>query len=122
VPGALTITGMAAGLPSGQKTIGPVTMIGSSTVGQVNDATLEPGDNTFTLPVGYTFTAVAIFLGTGGVSATVKIRTNLDAADAGLQIAPCGGPNFAAFPLPSGTTSVILHVSATVNNVELSFI
>jgi hypothetical protein len=113
---------MAAGLPSGQKTIGPVTMIGSSTIGQVNDATLEPGDNTFNLPPGYTFTAVAVFLGTGGVSATVKIRTNLDSADGGLQVAPCGGPNFAAFPLPVGTTSVILHVSATVNNVELSFV
>lgn len=120
--GTLTLTGMAAGLPSGQKTIGPVTMTGSAVVGQVNDATLQEGDNTFALPAGYTFTAVAVFLGTGGVPATVKIRTNLDAADAGLQVSPCSGPNFAAFPLPVGTTSVILHASATVNNVELSFI
>lgn len=120
--GTLTIAGMAAGLTSGQKTIGPVTMIGASTVGQMFDATLEPGDNTFNLPAGYTFTAVAIFLGTGGVAATVKVRTNLDATDGGLRVAPCSGPNFAAFPLPTGTTSVILNVSATVNNVELSFI
>lgn len=123
MPGTLTITGMAAGLTSGgQKTIGPVTMTGSSVVGQVSDATLQEGDNTFALPSGYTFTAVAIFLGTGGVTATVKVRTNLDSADAGLQISPCSGPNFAVFPLPTGTASVILHSSGTVNSVELSFI
>lgn len=122
MPGTLTITGMAAGLPSGQKTIGPVTMTGSAVVGQMVDATLQEGDNTFNLPAGYTCTAVAIFLGAGGVTATVKVRTNLDSSDAGLQVAPCSGPNFMAFPLPTGTTSVILHSSATVNNVELSFI
>jgi hypothetical protein len=122
VPGSLTIAGMAAGLPSGAKTIGPVTLMGSATVGQVIDATLSAGDNTFALPAGYVFTGVAIFLGTGGVTATVKVRTNLDSADGGLPIAPCSGPSFAAFPLPTGTTEIILNASATVNNVELSFI
>lgn len=122
MPGTLTLTGMAAGLPSGQKTIGPVTMQGSSTIGQIIDATLQAGDNTFSLPEGYTFTAVAIFLGPGGTAATVKVRTNLNSSDAGLHIAPCGGPNFAAVPLPVGTTTLILNASATVNNVELNFI
>lgn len=120
--GTLTLTGMSAGLPSGSKTIGPVTITGSSAVGEVVDATLASGDNTFPLPSGYTFRAVAIFLGTGGVPATVKARTNLNASDEGLALSPCTGPNFAALPLPEGTTEVILNASAGVNNVELSFV
>jgi hypothetical protein len=122
MPGTLTIAGMSAGLPSGAKTIGPVTMQGSAPIGQMVDATLAVGDNTFTLPSGYVFTAVAIFLGTGGVTATVKVRTNLDSADAGLQVSPCGSSSYVVFPLPTGTTSVVVNASATVNNVELSFI
>jgi hypothetical protein len=117
--GTLTLTGMAAGLASGQKTIGPVTMTGGSVVGQLTDATLATGDNTFPVPPGAF--AVAIFLG-NSVAATVKLRTNLDAGDAGVQIAPYGGVGFAAFPLPAGTTSVILNASAAVAGAELSFI
>src|SRR5581483_12157093 len=118
--GTLTVTGMSAGLVSGEKTIGPVTMTGISPVGGITDAQLASGDNTFALPAGETVSAVAIFLGT--TTTTVTVRTNLDASDAGVRIAPYGGAGipWCVLPLPSGTTSVILNASGTVTGVELS--
>lgn len=120
MPGTLTVVGMSAGLASGAKTIGPVTMTGVATVGQVADATLAAGDNTFAVPPAGV--AVAVFVGT--TSATVKLRTSLDAGDAGVQIAPAAaaGVPWCVIPLPSGVTSVILNASASVTGVELSFI
>lgn len=121
--GTLTIQGMSAGLPSGQKQIGPLTITGNNPVGEILDATLAVGDNTFTVPSGSVgATAVLIVLGTGGVAATVKVRTNLNASDQGLEIAPYSGIGFTVFPLPAGTTELILNASATVGPIELSFI
>lgn len=122
MPGTLTVMGLSAGLVSGQKAIGPVTMTGISTVGQIVDATLNTGDNTFTLPSGQTVSAVAIFLGTTAM--TVKVRTNLDSGDAGVAIAPYvgAGTPWAVLPLPSGVTSVILNASGSVTGVELNYI
>lgn len=120
--GTLTVTGMAAGLASGWKWFGPVSMTGVSTVGQLIDAQLAVGDNTFALPAGETLCAVAVFLGT--TSATVKLRTSLDASDAGVTIAPYVGAGvpWCVLPLPSGAVAVILNASAIVPGVELSYI
>jgi len=125
MPGTLTIAGMSAGLASGQKTIGPVTMTGVSTVGSIVDTSLGSGDNTFSLPPAAnneTISAVVIFL--GSTTATVKVRTNLNSGDAGTQIAPSVGAGlpFAVLPLPAGVTSVILNASGIVTGVELSYI
>ncbi len=122
MPGTLTVSGMSAGLASGQKTIGPVTTAGASLVGLLIDTTLVSGDNTFTLPTEETISAVAIFLGT--TTATVKLRTNLNSTDGGLQISPAVGTGtpWVKVDLPTGVTSIILHSSATVTGVELSFI
>jgi hypothetical protein len=117
--GTLTIEGMAAGLVSGEKVIGPITTTGSSVVGSIIDATLSSGDNTFAVPVGAT--SVAIFLGQAP-SATVKLRTNLNSTDGGLEIAPVAVTQWAKFDLVTGTTSVILNASTTVTGVELQFI
>lgn len=113
--GTLTIEGMSAGLPSGQKVIGPVTMTGSATVGGITDAALSTGDNTFTVPSGAS--GVAVFLGTSSV--TVTLRTSSNSGDSGL---PIGGSGFVVFPLVSGVTTVILHASGSLPGVELSFI
>lgn len=122
MPGTLTVMGMSAGLASGQNIIGPVTLEGVSTVGQRTDQQLNSGDNSFTLPAGETVSAVAIFLGT--TTATVKLRTNLNSGDAGLEIAPYVGAGipWCVIPLPAGVTSVILNASASVAGVELVFV
>lgn len=120
MPGAMTITGMSAGLASGQKTIGPVTMTGTAEVGGITDANLSPGDNPFPVPPGPA-TAVSIYLGVSP-AATVKVRTNLNGSDGGLAISPYTGTGWVAFPLPAGVTSLILNASTSVPGVELSFI
>jgi hypothetical protein len=115
--GSLTLTGMAAGLASGYKTIGPSTMTGSSIIGTITDITLVTGDNTFAVPTGAS--GVAVFLPSTNV-AVVKVRTNLNSGDAGMPVNP-GGP-WLAWPLASGTTSVILNASVGGATVELNFI
>ena len=52
--GTLTVAGASAGLASGQKVIGPVTITGNNTIGEILDATLASGDNTFAVPTGTT--------------------------------------------------------------------
>jgi hypothetical protein len=117
--GTITVTGMSAGLTSGYKVIGPITITGSNPVGEIIDATLASGDNTFTVPTG----ATAVLLALGSASAvTVKVRTNLNAGDAGLPVAPFGGVGFMVFNLVADVTSVILNASGSLPNAELSFI
>lgn len=119
MPGTLTVTGMSAGLTSGYKVLGPITITGSNQVGGISDATLTVGDNTFPVPVGAT--AVLIALGQSS-AVTVTVRTNLNNADGGLPVGPFGGTQWAAFPLVAGVTSIILHASGSLPLVELSFI
>jgi len=117
--GTLTVSGMSAGLTSGYKVIGPITITGSNPVGGISDATLAVGDNTFPVPVG----AAAVLVALGQASSvTVTVRTNLNSGDTGLPIGPFGGTQWAAFPLITGVTSVILHASGSLPLVELSFI
>lgn len=115
--GSFTISGMSAGLASGSKIIGPNTMPGGSIVGEILDATLATGDNTFTVPTGAV--AVAVFLPSTNVAA-IKVRTNLDSGDAGLPVNP-SGPWF-AWPLMIGTTSLILNAASGGAVVEITYI
>jgi hypothetical protein len=118
--GTLTISGMAAGLPFGEEIIGPLTITGANVIDQVDGTTLASGDNTFSVPTGSV--AVLIVLGTGGVAATVKVRTSANPSDGGLPVAPFSAIGYAVFPLVSSVTSVILNASASVAAVSLVFI
>jgi len=113
--GTLTVTGLATGLLSGEKVIGPITMSGTATVGEVRDLVLAPGDNTIPVPAGAT-AAVVVLAATSGI--TFSLRTNLNSTDAGLPFGPTG---WSAIALASGTTSLILNASAQAG-VEVSFI
>jgi hypothetical protein len=57
-----------------------------------------------------------------GPTPTVKLRTNLNSTDGGLEIAPFASIAWAVFPLPTGTTTVILNASGALAAMELSFI
>lgn len=118
--GTLTISGMAAGLPFGEEIIGPLSMMGGTVVGQVDDASLAVGDNSFSVPVGSL--AVLIVLGSAGVPSAVTVRTNANATDTGLPVAPFSNVGFVVVPVPSGVTTVILNASAVVAGVSLVFI
>ena len=92
-------------------------MTGQNVVGQVLDANLATGDNTFSAPTGAV--AVAVFISTTNTAA-VTIRTNLNSGDTGLPI-NAAGP-WVVWPLYTGTTSVILNAAAGGAAVELTFI
>lgn len=114
--GQLTIGGMVAGLLSGGKTIGPLTMQGNQTVGEILDVSLKAGDNAIAIPEGATAVLIACPL-TNGVQ--VKLRTNLNAGDAGLPLALTG---YAVLAIAPGVTSLILNAASATSAFELSFI
>lgn len=113
--GTLTVTGLATGLLSGEKVIGPITMSGQATVGEIRDVNLTAGDNTIPIPAGAT-AAVVVVQPTSGI--TFTLRTNLNSTDAGLPFGPTG---WSVLSLASGITSLILNASAQAS-VEVSFI
>lgn len=117
----VTMAGLAAGLPSGEDVFGPVTMTGTSVVPGGWGGTLAVGDNVIPVPAGSTPTWAWLFLGVGGVAATIKLRTNLNSTDAGLRIAPFSNVGCAVFPLPAGTTQLILNASASVAAISVKF-
>ena len=108
---------MSSGLASGQKIIGPVTMTGNTLVGQITDATLQAGDNTFTVP--HEAAAVLIVCPLVLSAPELKLRTNLNSTDGGLPVA---GNGWVAFPFYTGTSSLIIRAAGTIEGVELSFI
>jgi hypothetical protein len=118
--GTMTLSGASQGLVSGGKTIGPATMTGTAAIGEIIDATLSSGDNTFQVPTG----AVAIaFASMSTPTVTVKLRTNLNLSDAGLPISPVATQGWwVACPLANGCTEVILNAGGSVAGIELSFI
>jgi hypothetical protein len=117
MPGSLTLTGLVAGLASGEKVIGPSTMTDVSVVGQITDITLVTGDNTFAVPTGAV--AVAVFLPSTNAS-NITFRTSANSGDSGLPINP-SGPWF-VIPFAGSPTSVILHATSGGASVELNFI
>jgi hypothetical protein len=114
--GSLTIGGMSAGLLTGQKIIGPLTMTSGAPVGEILDINLKTGDNTIPVPEGATAVLVALPV-TNAVA--VKLRTNLNPGDTGL---PLGLTGYAVFAIAPGVTSLILNAAAASNAFELSFI
>lgn len=116
--GTFTISGSSAGLLTGAKTIGPVTITGAAVIGEVLDVTLASGDNTIAVPAG----AVAVwFAPPTGNTAVLKWRTNLNNGDAGLPMSatdPFGPYVFRNLAV----TSFIVNASGTVAGCELTFI
>ena len=110
---------MSAGLLTGEKIMGPITTTGTAAIGGITDTTLSAGDNTFAVPTGAVKVLINLGTGVGGI---VKLRTNLNSGDAGLQISPYSGTGWDGFDLPAGTTSVILNANGSVGPIELSFI
>jgi hypothetical protein len=112
--GSLTVGGLATGLPTGQKQIGPLTMQGSALIGTTLDVTLATGDNTLAVPANAAAVVLAV---PSNNTATLKVRTNADSG--GLSLGLSG---FLVVPLPAGATSVIVNASAGGTQVEATFI
>jgi hypothetical protein len=114
--GSLTIGGLMAGMLTGEKVIGPITIAGKIIVGSITDVELAAGDNTVAVPKEATAALIAFPFASSPPE--VKIRTSKNAGDAGLPTAATG---FFVVPLVSGTTSLIIN-GAVTGVTELSFV
>lgn len=114
--GTLTVGGLAAGLLTGEKVIGPITDTGAAVIGQVTDMSLASGDNTISVPVGATHVLI-VLPATNALE--LKIRTNLNSGDAGMPLGPTG---WVKFPLYAGTTQVIINAPGSTGPLEATFI
>ena len=110
--GVMTYVGLSAGLPGGQNVLGPVTTTANLTVGARLMLSLVTGDNTVAIPAGSTSYALIL---PEGLSASVLLRTNLNATDGGLPISSSQSqlPWFKADVLP-GMTQLIINCSADI--------
>lgn len=105
--GALTITALDTTAPAGQRTLGPITTVGTVTIGETLAVPLVMGDNTFAVPVQ----AVGLVIVPPTISAiSILFRTSLNVSDAGLPISALA-PFVFTFPTVIPTT-VTLHASA----------
>ena len=118
--GSLTVTGASAGLASGMNEIGPVTALGTGTIGERRDLALTSGDNAVAVPSG---AVAALIVLPSALTGTVKVRTNLNSSDGGVQIASQTSALFTILPLPSGTTTLYLNGSGVLTGTtEVTFI
>src|SRR5437879_5940494 len=101
--GTITITGSAGSLGSGSKTIGPVTITGSATIGEILDVSLASGDNTIAIPLGAT---AVVIVPPASNAVALKLRSSLNSGDAGLPI-HVTSPTVYAFPGTPPTTLII---------------
>lgn len=116
--GTFTVSGLAAGLPTGSETFGPLTITGTNVVDGKTYVNLSSGDNTITIPPG----AIAVWVVVPAANtATLKLRTSGNSGDAGLPIAagdPFGPYSFRGL----SPTTIIINASGSVNGVALAFI
>lgn len=113
----ITVAGLSVS-PSGEKIIGPVTIVGAATVGAVTDVNLGAGDNTITIPPG----AIGVWIVPPAANTqALKLRTSLNSGDTGLPISATDpyGPFCWRGLSP---TTLIINAAGTVNGVELTWV
>lgn len=114
--GTLTVTGLAAGLLSGEKVIGPLTLTGSALIGTILDEPLAVGDNTLAVPEG---AAACLIVLPSANTSVLRLRTSTNPADTGVPFGPSG---WLVLPIASGVTSLIINTASQVAGIEVSFI
>lgn len=117
--GTLTVSGMSASEPAGQRTFGPLTIQGTQVIAESLWVPLASGDNTFAVPASAT--AVMIIPPLLGTVA-IKLRTNLNAADVGLPLNTGQLPFVYPFPAVIPTSLIINAAGAQVTPISIVFI
>ena len=117
MPGSFTVSGLSAGELAGERVFGPLTMVGKAVIGETLVVPMVNGDNTFAVPLE----SVAVMI-IPPVGAILKLRTSLNASDAGLPLVEANYPT--VYPFPSNIpTSLILHSTGTTSSgVSITFI
>src|SRR5438270_3889467 len=116
--GTLTITGLSAGEPAGQRTFGPLTITGTTVEGETIVQPLISGDNTFAVPAG---SVACLLIPPANSIVAVKVRTSLNSGDGGLPINPGSLPMVYPFPSPIPTTLIVNAASGTTGSFTIAF-
>lgn len=116
--GVITITGVSAGEPLGERIFSPVSVVGKAVIAETLAIELETGINTFKVP--RESVAVYILMPTNGEAAT-KFKTSLNSSDTGLPLNPGPQPFFYVFP-EVAPTSITLTAASSTGVVSIAFI
>ncbi len=117
--GTLTVAGMSAGENAGMRVFGPLTITGTTVIGDTFAGPLAMGDNTIAVPLG----AVAVLIVPPvNNTTTLKVRTSLNAADAGLPVNSGAVPFLLPFPATAPTTVIVNSSGATSAFCTVAFI
>ena len=106
--GSFTVTGISATEPAGERSFGPLSIQGSTVVGETLEVSLIMGDNTFNVPTG---SVACLIVPPANGSTALKVRTSLNSGDQGLPINPGPVPLVYAFPA-TPPVSLIVNSSA----------
>ena len=117
--GQIVITGASPGEPAGQRWFGPLTINGSTTIGESLYVALSSGDNTFTVPTG---AVAALIVPPTGNTTVLKVRTNANSADAGLPLYAGALPFVYPFPATAPTSLIINAASSVALGLTIAFI
>lgn len=117
--GSLTVTGLSTGENAGERVIGPLSVVGSTVIGESLCVPLASGDNTFAVPAG---AVAALILPGSGTVATLKVRTNTNSADGGLVLSSSAVPFVYPFPSTAPTSLIINAASAVSSSLTIAFI
>ena len=112
--GTVTVTGLSASEPAGQRALGPLTIPGSSTIGETWAGPLANGANVISVPNG-SIGVVIVPPTTGAV--TLVYKTSLNAADAGLPIS-ASQPSVHTFPSAASSMTITI----TTNGAQTAFL
>ena len=116
--GSLTITGVSAGEPLGERVFSPLTIVGKAVIAESLAVELETGANTFKVPLESV--AVYIIMPVNGEAPT-KFKTSLNSGDTGLPLNPGPQPFLYVFPETIPTTITLTAASKT-GVVSIAFI
>lgn len=117
--GSLTISGLSAGEPAGQRTFGPLPITGSTVVGETLESILASGDNTFAIPAG---SVAALIIAPVNGTAVLKVRTSANSGDAGLPIAAANLPMVYPFPAALPTSLIVNSSAGQTNPMTIAFV
>lgn len=117
--GSITITGLSASEPAGQRSFGPLTVTGTQVIGETLEAPLASGDNTFAIPTG---SVAALILTPTNGTANLTLRTSSNSGDTGLPINGAGFPFVYCFPATIPASLIINSSAAVPSPLTVAFI
>jgi hypothetical protein len=117
--GSLTITGLSATEPAGQRTFGPLSIQGTRVIGETLEVPLSIGDNTFNVPTG---SVACLLIPPENSTVGLKIRTSLNSGDQGLPINAGSAPFVYPFPAVAPVSLIVHAESAQAAPLAIAFI